>query len=158
MKAVVTSPSAEWTYELGKSIGTMLNKNTFLALFGELGAGKTAFARGIGAGLQVEGITSPTFTILHSHEGTLPFHHFDAYRLSSGSELYDIGYEKDMLLDSVTLMEWPENVIEALPDDRINIRIDGSGNEARRLLFEASDPKYAHIITFLQECGGDQTC
>lgn len=129
---------------MGRKLGEQLFPGAFLALMGDLGAGKTALARGIGAGLGVEDIMSPTFTIVQEHEGgRLPLYHFDAYRLGSAEELYDIGFLD--CLSGVALMEWPENVREALPPDRLEIRIAGSGDAPRVIEIQATGPRHAGL-------------
>ncbi|MDL2217119.1 tRNA (adenosine(37)-N6)-threonylcarbamoyltransferase complex ATPase subunit type 1 TsaE [Christensenellaceae bacterium OttesenSCG-928-M15] len=159
MNAVCYSNSEEATYILGREIGKLLFQGAFLALWGGLGAGKTAFARGVGAAFDIHDITSPTFTIMQVHEGKLPLYHFDVYRLSSGDELYDIGFDERELSGGVTLMEWPENVIQALSDDRLDILIEGNGDKVRRIFFDTDNPKFEPVIRLAKSQKEDEkTC
>ena len=132
----------EATARLGENIGARLTGGEFIALFGELGAGKTTLAKSIALSLQIERVQSPTFTIVREYQGRLPLLHFDAYRLSSADELYAIGYEDYLARGSVIIMEWCENVPDALPCDRLEIHISGCGGDKRsmRLICRGSFP------------------
>jgi tRNA threonylcarbamoyladenosine biosynthesis protein TsaE len=106
-----------------------------MVLVGEIGAGKTTFAQGFGAGLGVdEPITSPTFVLLHSYEGRLPFHHVDIYRLEHLQEVIDIGLVELLDQGGVALMEWGDLASPVLPRDYLEIRLDvGEDDEARSI-------------------------
>ncbi len=125
------------TESLGKQLSKTLFPGAFLALYGDLGAGKTAFTRALANELGVEDVMSPTFTIVREHEtqGGMKFFHFDAYRLSGADELYQIGFDDYLAQSGVVAMEWCENVLEALPAERLEIHISGSGNEPRTATF-----------------------
>lgn len=127
-------------------MATALFPGAFIALYGALGAGKTAFVRGVAAKLGIEGICSPTFTIVQEHAGTLPLYHFDAYRLQCGEELCDIGFEDYLYKNGIIMLEWPENIKEILPDARLDIHIEGSGEESRTLSWLAHDEKHAALL------------
>jgi len=120
---VVSNGVAE-TEALGERLGAVLQPGTVLAYTGDLGAGKTAFTRGLARGLGVtERVTSPTFTIVNEYEGRLPLFHFDMYRLGGEEELFDIGWEDYLARGGVCAVEWSENIAEALEDCiRIDIR------------------------------------
>ena len=122
MEAV--SNSVEETEALGEKLGKGLESGTVVAFTGDLGAGKTAFTRGLARGLGVgDRITSPTFTIVNEYEGRLPLFHFDMYRLASSEELFDIGWEDYLARGGVCAVEWSENVADALTDCvRVDIR------------------------------------
>jgi len=120
--------TAEWAAELAKT----LKPGCFIAVDGELGAGKTAFAKGVARGLGVrETIVSPTFTFLRAYEsGRLPLYHFDVYRISGTEELDDIGFFDYMEGDGICVCEWAELIAGELPEKRLEIRIervDGGG-------------------------------
>ncbi len=137
------------TEALGQRLAVALFDGAFLALYGDLGAGKTTLARSIASGLGVEGIISPTFTIVREYDGKLPLAHFDAYRLNSAQELYDIGFEDYLARGGVIIMEWCENVRDALPADRLEIRIIGAGDEPRTMEIGATGPRHAALLEAL---------
>lgn len=122
------------TEDIGARLAQTLTGGEVLALYGGLGAGKTAFTRGLARGLGItRQVTSPTFTLLHQYRGRLALNHFDVYRLSSAEEAEDIGIDEIMEADGVTVIEWPERVEELLDDRTIVIKIEGSGDEPRVL-------------------------
>lgn len=125
----------EATRALARALSSLVAPGDLILLAGELGAGKTAFAQGFGAGLGVEEqITSPTFTLARHYEGRLVLHHVDVYRLERLSELQDVGIAE--LLDSggVLLIEWGDAIAPALPADYLEIRLTyGEGDDDRAL-------------------------
>ena len=131
---------------VAKRIAKGLFSGAFVALFGDLGAGKTTFTRALAAQLGIFDVQSPTFTIVREHEGALPLFHFDAYRLADADELYAIGFDDYLARDGAIVMEWCENVPEALPKERLEIHISGSGTEARTLRMKAAGERYARIL------------
>ncbi len=150
--------SAEETQELGACIAELLFPGAFIALTGGLGAGKTAFSQGLGRGLGIDGVTSPTFTILQEHEGRLPLYHFDAYRLENAQGLYDIGFLEYASGGGVILMEWPQNVLEALPKARLDIKLEGSGDLPRIIVLTAADARHQAVIDALAAQGKGTPC
>lgn len=136
---------------LGQRLAQGLFPGAFLALYGGLGAGKTAFVRALGEGLGVTDVQSPTFTIVREHwEGRLPLFHFDAYRLADAEELYAVGFMDYLAQGGVIAMEWCENVPGALPPERLEIRFAGSGMEPRALGFTALGPAHAALLEGLR--------
>ena len=127
--------SAEETQKLASSIGNTLQKGDIVVLRGDLGAGKSEFARGLARGLGIEGaVPSPSFTILNVHEsGRLPLYHFDWYRISDAEELYEIGIEEYLPGDGITLIEWAERAEELLPSRRLEVHIETLNEETRLL-------------------------
>jgi tRNA threonylcarbamoyladenosine biosynthesis protein TsaE len=123
MKLTITSPEA--MRDLGERLAAELRAADLVVLSGQLGAGKTTLAQGIGRGLGVSGaVVSPTFVIARVHRGgRLPMVHVDAYRLSSIAEVDDLDLETS-LEESVTIVEWGEGLVEALAGDRLNVRIE----------------------------------
>lgn len=115
----VTRSAAE-TEELAKSFAASLAPGEVIAFYGDLGAGKTAFTRGLAAGLGViDAVTSPTYTIVNEYlTGRLPLFHFDLYRLSSGDELFEIGWEDYLRRGGVCAVEWTENAEDAIEPTR----------------------------------------
>lgn len=135
----ITTHSADETQALGKKLAESLRPGDVIAYFGDLGAGKTAFTRGIAEGLGVsEQVTSPTYTIVNEYlSGRLPLFHFDMYRLGSSDELFDIGWEDYLARGGVCAVEWSENVEDALQDAiRITIEKDSLVPDTRRITIE----------------------
>lgn len=112
------------TLEFGKSLGEKASSGDIFLLKGDLGVGKTVFAKGFALGLGIEEpVVSPTFTIVHEYEGRLPLYHFDVYRIADPDEMYDIGFDEYLYGDGVCLIEWPEMVEDILPESAITIEI-----------------------------------
>lgn len=124
------------TEALGCRLGRALTPGAVIAFTGDLGAGKTAFTRGLARGLEIpDRVTSPTFTIVNEYEGgRLPLFHFDMYRLGSSDELFDIGWEDYLARGGVCAVEWSENVDDALDEDTIRVDIRrGAADDQRRI-------------------------
>ena len=130
-----TSSPAE-TEELGAALARRLTPGSVVAFTGDLGAGKTAFVRGMAAGLGVPGrVTSPTFTIVNEYEGgRLPLFHFDMYRLNSADELFDIGWEDYLARGGVCAVEWSENIEDALEADAVRVDIRRGETDNSRII------------------------
>ena len=136
-----TNSPAE-TEKLGAALAHRLQSGDVIAYYGDLGAGKTAFTRGLAAGLGVtERVTSPTYTIVNEYlSGRLPLFHFDMYRLGSADELFDIGWEDYLGRGGVCAVEWSENVEEALEGAiRVAIRRTDEGPDCRLIEIEGGD-------------------
>lgn len=129
------SPSE--TRLLAADFATSLRPGDVVALFGDLGAGKTEFVRGacVALGVVGEQVSSPTFTIVNEYEGeTLPVYHFDAYRIKSQDEFFEFGYQDYFGGDGVCFVEWAERIEPLLPDDAIRIRFEHAGPQVRRIV------------------------
>lgn len=124
------------TEQLGAVLSALLPPGSVVAFTGDLGAGKTAFVRGMAAGLGVPGrVTSPTFTIVNEYEGgRLPLFHFDLYRLSSAGELFDIGWEDYLARGGICAVEWSERIAGAIEPDAIRVDIRRGAEECQRLI------------------------
>ena len=135
MKYLTHSP--EQTQELGKKLAANLRPGDIIAFYGDLGAGKTAFTRGLAEGLQIkEQVTSPTYTIVNEYlSGSMPLFHFDMYRLGSSDELFDIGWEDYLSRGGVCAVEWSENVEDAL-EGAITVSIYRLGDLEREIVIE----------------------
>ncbi len=135
MKRIVTHNEDE-TIDAGKVFAQQLIPGSVAALFGDLGSGKTRFAKGISSGLGLnENITSPTFTIVNEHiGGRLPLYHFDFYRLRSVSELIEIGFDEYIFGDGVCVLEWADMIQEKLPPTRFDIHFSLGKNENDRII------------------------
>ena len=134
-----TSNSPQETERIGEAMGKILPAGTILAYEGDLGAGKTAFTRGLARGLgYTEPVTSPTYTIVNEYlGGRLPLFHFDMYRLHSSDDLFDIGWEDYLDRNGICAVEWSENVRDAM-ENAITVRIEKTGDESRRITVEGS--------------------
>ena len=126
---------------LGERMARVLPQGGFVALVGDLGAGKTVLCRGAGKALGLDHLSSPTFTIVQEYPTVPPLFHFDAYRLADEDELYAMGFEDYLDRGGLILMEWADRVPGALPRDRLDIEIMGSGADMRtvRLLPHGAD-------------------
>ena len=138
MEFITNSP--EETEKVGAALGKILNPGTVLAYRGDLGAGKTAFTRGLARGLGYnEPVTSPTYTIVNEYlGGRLPLFHFDMYRLASSDDLWDIGWEDYLDRNGVCAVEWSENVEDAL-ENAILVTIHKTGETSRRIEIEGGE-------------------
>ena len=135
----------EETEALGEKLGKLLQPGTVLAYLGDLGAGKTAFTRGIARGLGCrETVTRPTYTIVNEYlGGRLPLFHFDMYRLASSDDLWDIGWEDYLDRQGVCAVEWSENVPEAMTG-ALTVRIEKLGDTVRRITIDGG-AEYADL-------------
>jgi tRNA threonylcarbamoyladenosine biosynthesis protein TsaE len=141
-----TDPAA--TRGLAASLAAVARPGDLVCLWGELGAGKTQFAKGFGAGLGVEGtISSPTFILMAEYEGRLPLFHVDLYRLADGADALAGGLIDDRQASGVTLVEWPERLGDLLPARRLDVVIDGTGADPRRITIRAAHPDLARYVT-----------
>ena len=138
MEYITHSP--EETEKVGQALGEKLTAGTVIAYEGDLGAGKTAFTRGLARGLGAkDAVTSPTYTIVNEYlSGRLPLFHFDMYRLSSSDDLWDIGWEDYLERGGVCAVEWSENVDEAM-ENAVYVTIEKTGEESRRITLEGGD-------------------
>ena len=127
--------SAGETEALGARLAGQLRPGDVIAYLGDLGAGKTAFTRGLARGLGInEPVTSPTYTIVNEYQGRLPLFHFDMYRLSDDDELFDLGWEDYLARGGVCAVEWSENVAEALEDPiTVTLEKDPAAEDTRRI-------------------------
>lgn len=135
---------------LGERLLRELPVPAVVALYGDLGAGKTALVRGMGRALGLETITSPTFTIVHEYDTTPQLCHFDAYRLNDADALYDIGFDDYRnRAAAILVLEWAELVENALPHERLNVRLTGSGEEPREILLTPIGTRYERTVKML---------
>ena len=135
MEFITSSP--EETEKIGAALAKILAPGTVIAYRGELGAGKTAFTRGLARGLGcTDMVTSPTYTIVNEYlNGRMPLFHFDMYRLASADDLWDIGWDDYLERGGVCAVEWSENVAEAL-EEPITVTIEKTGPGSRRITIE----------------------
>ena len=138
MEYITNSPCE--TEAVGAALARVLEPGAVIAYRGDLGAGKTAFTRGLARGLGVkESVTSPTYTIVNEYlSGSMPLFHFDMYRLGSEDELFDIGWEDYLERGGVCAVEWSENVWGAM-EDAVIVTISRLGEDTRRIEIEGGD-------------------
>ncbi len=116
--------SPEMTELVGEHLGAAMKGGEVIAFLGNMGAGKTAFVRGLARGMDIDAqVTSPTYTIVNEYEGRLPLFHFDMYRLSGEDDLFDIGWEDYLVRGGVCAVEWSENILPALENGYIEVDI-----------------------------------
>jgi len=143
---IVTTTSELETFALGEKVAATLQPGTFVLLHGDLGAGKTAFVRGMAAGLGAnpEDVSSPTFVLIQHYKGRIPLIHVDLYRLESGAAVDDLGLE-ELVNGAVVAIEWAERLPRKLADS-VTVEIEDLGGDARRITFSekrGSDPLYS---------------
>jgi tRNA threonylcarbamoyladenosine biosynthesis protein TsaE len=149
MNTVLTRNESE-TFALGARLGRAAEPGIVVALIGELGAGKTVFARGVGEGLAVETrVSSPTFILVQTHEGgRLPYWHADFYRLTHLEDLEQLGLDEVLEGAGVTVIEWADRFPDALPVDRLEVRFDDDV-EGRRITLRATGPRHEALEAIL---------
>ena len=143
MEFITNSPQE--TEALGQKLGQTLPAGTVIAYRGDLGAGKTAFTRGLARGLGIQDpVTSPTYTIVNEYlGGRIPLFHFDMYRLHSADDLFDIGWDDYLERQGICAVEWSENVEEALENPLV-VTICKTGEESRKITLEGG-PQIADL-------------
>jgi len=142
------STSHQHTDRLGQVIGRVLCGGETIALYGPLGAGKTALVRGIAQGLGASptAISSPTFVVIHEYQGRLPLAHVDLYRIRSPRELESTGLIEYFSGQTVTAIEWADKGLAALPQDRIEITLNHRAARSRTIQLSATGPKSDEVL------------
>jgi tRNA threonylcarbamoyladenosine biosynthesis protein TsaE len=144
---VLHSPDAATTRALGAALARVAEPGDLLCLWGDLGAGKTQLAKGFGEGLGVTTtVSSPTFVLMAEHEGRLPLFHLDLYRLADAQDAWAGGLLDERQEAGVTLVEWPDRLGTALPAGRLDVRIDGTGEEPRTIRLQAGDAAHGRYL------------
>jgi len=147
--------STDETLELAGTVGELLRAGDVVSLVGDLGAGKTVFARGVAHALGVtEPVVSPSFTIVREYAGRLPLVHVDVYRIDSIQELHDLGFEELVRDDAVTLVEWGDAITALLPRERLDVRLEAGDADGERIVeFEGHGPSWRARATELAGTG-----
>ena len=129
----IKSPGADFTQDLGRTIGEHASSGDVFLLTGPLGSGKTCLTQGIALGLGVEGyVRSPTFVLMTRHRGRLTLHHVDLYRMGSPAEAWDLGLEEQLFSEGVCVIEWADRAPEIFPEDCLWIGLDYGQDPDRR--------------------------
>ena len=145
----IKTQTAQETIKLAEELATNLRPGDVLTLEGDLGVGKTTFAKGIAKGLGVERtVSSPTFTIVKEYEGEIPFYHMDVYRLENSDE--DIGFSEYFNGDGIAVVEWAQFIEDYLPEDRLNINITYVDEHTRNLTFSATSKHFEWVVNELK--------
>ncbi len=149
MKYSFITHSAEETIALAEKIGKLLKAGDCIAYYGDLGAGKTTFTRGLAMGLGLpDVVSSPTFAIVNEYhgKGKISLYHFDMYRIGNSDELETTGFYDYPINESVFAVEWAENIEDAFPEDVIRINIIGAGDDIRKITIETieGDERFAY--------------
>ena len=144
-RIVSADPAA--TSRLGRALGAVAEAGDLVCLWGDLGAGKTHLAKAFAVGLGVsETVTSPSFILMAEYRGRLPLFHIDPYRLATAEDALAGGLIDERQREGVTLVEWPERLGDALPAARLDVRIDGTGDEARSITLVAGSDGYRRYL------------
>lgn len=142
-RIVVTTRSAAETQRLGERLAAVAEGGDLICCYGSLGAGKTQLAKGIARGLGVSGVVnSPSFVLVAEHAGRVPLFHADCYRLADAAEALAAGILDERQGAGVTVIEWAERLGDLLPAARLDVRIEGTADEPRRITIEALAPSY----------------
>lgn len=141
IETIIETGSPDETFEAGRQLGLMAKPGDIYTLNGDLGVGKTVFTQGVAKGLNIkEHVNSPTFTIVQVYDsGSLPFYHFDVYRIGDIEEMDEIGYEDYFFGDGVCMIEWAELISDLIPQNAKNITIEKNlqkGFDYRKITIE----------------------
>jgi tRNA threonylcarbamoyladenosine biosynthesis protein TsaE len=141
--------SDQETIRLGRRLGGVLSKGDVVGLAGELGSGKTWFAKGLALGLGISSnmvVTSPSFTLVNEYEGECPFYHMDLYRLDSLSDVQSIGLEEYLNDESIAAIEWADRWPEILPEGTVTVKLAIIDDHRREITFSGQHPRALEII------------
>ncbi len=131
---ILHTRSEKETENAGRELASLLRPGSVVALYGDLGAGKTAFVRGLACGLGLDvRVSSPTFTIVNEYLGPVPLFHFDMYRINGADELFDIGWDDYLERGGICAVEWSENISGAIPEEAIRVLIRKTDDTSREI-------------------------
>ena len=146
-RRMIVAPDPAATSALGRALGAVAQAGDLVCLWGELGAGKTHLAKAFAAGMGVtETVTSPSFILMAEYRGRLPLFHIDPYRLATAEDALAGGLIDERQREGVTLVEWPERLGDALPAARLDVRMDGTGDEGRSITLIAGSDDYRRYL------------
>ncbi|MSQ14630.1 MAG: tRNA (adenosine(37)-N6)-threonylcarbamoyltransferase complex ATPase subunit type 1 TsaE [Dehalococcoidia bacterium] len=142
----ITTESPEETGSLGELIGSLVEPGDVLLLVGSLGSGKTRLTQGIGEGMGIDdSIASPTFVIVMEHRGTLPLYHVDLYRLEETAAVLDLGLDDYFYGDGVTVVEWADRAMPAMPPEHLLVRMSYIDEDHREMVFHPEGERYLEL-------------
>lgn len=148
----LSTEGPEQTRRLGRLLGELLQEGDVIALYGDLGSGKTCLIQGIaiGAGVKERYITSPTFIMINEYRGRTPFYHIDLYRITP-SEIEGLGLRDYIYSEGVTVIEWADRAGDELPEERLSVYLKITGRRTREIRFEGKGERYISLIKTLEE-------
>ncbi len=151
-RLVFITKTEEETIELGRGLGSLLEEGGVVALIGELGAGKTTFAKGVAKGLEapVECVRSPSFIIMNEYTGRLPLYHFDLYRFDSIDDIIDLHLDEYIYGDGVSIIEWADKGMDILPDDSLFVHLSYLDDD-RRLIEFSGNRRWKEVFEGLEK-------
>jgi tRNA threonylcarbamoyladenosine biosynthesis protein TsaE len=153
MKLTLTTRSPEQTRDIGRKLGELCRPGDWIGLTGELGAGKTCFVSGLARGLEVPEtfqVRSPTFILHQTYPGRFPLHHLDLYRIHTGTELSELGYDELLSGDGVCAVEWCEQVPSAIPDSGVIVRLEIEDETSRVIGMTQIDNRGDELLSVLK--------
>ncbi len=147
LERAVPSRDADATCRLGSALASKARAGDVIALYGELGAGKTQLAKGFAKGLGVQQtVNSPSFVLMAEYPGRLPLFHLDLYRLADASEALTGGLLDERQAEGVTVIEWADRLAGALPAARLDVTLEGTGDDPREIRIQARDDSYVRFL------------
>lgn len=151
-RLLLNTETPKKTKMIGRLLGKLLQEGDVIALYGNLGSGKTCLIQGIasGAGVKEKYITSPTFIMINEYRGRMSFYHIDLYRLGP-SDLEGLGFRDYISTNGVTVIEWAERSGDELPEERLSVHLKITGNRSREIIFEGKGERYIKLIKILTE-------
>lgn len=140
MSREIVTCSSDETFSLGRRLGSLIEDGDFIALYGDLGSGKTRFTAGIVLGTSVPAdipVTSPTYTYMNEYHGRISLYHFDLYRIHTAHDILELGFEDIFYGTGACVVEWADRIKGVLPHERLDITFLSIGDTERRLIFTA---------------------
>lgn len=154
MTVTYESLSPAETRRLGRQLAALLQAGDVVLLQGELGAGKTCFAQGMGAGLKVaEAVKSSSFVLVNEYNGRLHVYHADLFRLEDPQQVYELGLEENAR-DGLLLVEWPDRAPDELPPEHLLVRFESTGAKSRRIRLEPAGGHYEDLLARFETVAG----